>query len=94
MLNKFKNKNTERFANGERIKQFEPFHRQIEKRLEILEAATCIEDLMRLPSNRFEALKGDRKGQFSIRVNERLRICFVWPVGSSHAYEIEIVDYH
>ena len=59
-----------------------------------LEAASSLRDLAALPGNRFEALKGDRKGQYSIRVNDRWRICFEWP----HAYpgpaNVEIVDYH
>ena len=58
----------------------------------MLDAATRLVDLRAPPSNRLEALKGDRKGQYSIRINDQWRICFVWRGG--HAHEVEIVDYH
>lgn len=60
-------------------------------RLELLDAATSLNDL-RLPGLRLEALKGDRRGQYSIRINDRYRICFEWREGD--VYEVEIVDYH
>lgn len=94
MNRKYRDKRTERFAEGERIKEFEPFRKQIEKRLEILESAYQRNDLARLPGNRFEALGGDRKGQCSIRINERLRLCFEWPEEATEPYNIEIIDYH
>jgi proteic killer suppression protein len=59
-----------------------------------LEAATGLQDLAALPGNRFEALKGDRKGQYSIRINDQWRICFEWPRGSAGPTNVEIVDYH
>lgn len=90
----YKDKRTERFAKGERVKEFQAFERQAYKRLEILEAAPNKEALMLLASNRFEALGGDRKGQYSIRINQRWRICFEWPEGEPHPFHIEIVDYH
>jgi proteic killer suppression protein len=65
---------------------------QAERRLQILDSATCIEDLMNLPSNRFEALRSDRTGQQSIRVNQQWRICFEWR--EDGPYNVEIVDYH
>jgi proteic killer suppression protein len=58
-----------------------------------MEAATSIKDLSALPGNRFEALKGDRKGQFSIRINDQWRICFEWPEGAKGPSDLEIVDY-
>lgn len=61
-------------------------------KLNALDAATLLEDLRLPPSNRLEAMKGDRKGQWSIRINERWRICFLWREG--HAEQVEIVDYH
>ena len=64
----------------------------IERRLEILDNAKTIHDLMALPSNRFETLTGDRVGQFSIRVNHQWRVCFEWR--DADAYNVEIVDYH
>ena len=67
---KYRDKRTERFAAGERVKEFQAFREQAERRLDILEAAVNRSDLMLLPSNRFEALGGDRNGQFSIRINQ------------------------
>lgn len=84
----------ERFANGEKVQQFEPFRRQAEKRLRLLEAAVTIGDLRQLPGNRLEALKGDRKGQYSVRINDQWRICFEWPDGTDGPENVEIVDYH
>jgi proteic killer suppression protein len=94
MRPKYKDKRTERFAGGERVKEFQSFERQAYKRLEILEAALNKEALMMLPSNRFEALGGDRKGQYSIRINDKWRICFEWSDKEEHPFNIEIVDYH
>lgn len=62
------------------------------RKLRMLDAATVIDDLRLPPSNRLEKLKGDRRGQHSIRVNDQWRICFVWH--ASHATDVEIVDYH
>ncbi len=61
-------------------------------RLNAIDSAVRLEDLRLPPSNRLEALKGDRKGQHSIRINDQWRICFVWREG--HAEQVEIVDYH
>ena len=94
MLPKYRDKRTAKFAAGERVKEFESFRKQIEKRLEILNAAICKEDLMRLPSNRFEALHGDRQEQFSIRINSQWRICFEWAEGEEKPHHIQITDYH
>jgi proteic killer suppression protein len=60
----------------------------------MIDAAANLEDLRVPPANRLEALLGDRKGQYSIRVNHRWRICFVWNQASANAEEVEIVDYH
>jgi len=90
----YRDKRTRQFAEGKAIKAFQSFARQAEKRLEILDAAPTKETLMMLPSNRFEALAGDRKGQFSIRINDQWRICFEWPEDSSGPLNVEIVDYH
>jgi toxin HigB-1 len=62
------------------------------RRLRYLHAAKRLEDLMVPPGNQLEALKGDRRGQHSIRINRQWRVCFVWRDG--HAYDVEIVDYH
>jgi len=63
-------------------------------KLDRLEAAVELKDLAALPGNRFEALKGDRKGQYSIRVNDQWRICFEWPRETPGPSNVEIVDYH
>lgn len=94
MIRSYKDRKTQRFAEGERIRQFEPFRQQAEKRLRILEAATALRDLAQLPSNRLEALAGDREGQYSIRINQQWRICFAWPSTSDGPENVEIVDYH
>jgi len=91
---KYRDTRTERFAAGDRVREFQSFKDQAERRLDILEAATSRNDLVRLPSNRFEALGGDRKGQFSIRINQQWRICFEWPDEYDKPFNIEITDYH
>ena len=67
---------------------------QAEKRLRILDTATSLSDLGALNSNRLEALLGNRKGQFSIRINDRWRICFEWPKYEPGPSNVEIIDYH
>ena len=94
MILDYKDKRTERFASGEFVKAFQGFEEQAEKRLAILNAAPSLATLRNLRSNRFEALKGSRAGQYSIRINRQWRICFVWPSGSSGPRGVEIVDYH
>ena len=94
MILSYRDKRTKKFADGETVKEFQSFSRQAEKRLEILDAAPNKDALMLLPSNRFEALAGDRKGQFSIRINQQWRICFEWAEDSSGPTNVEIVDYH
>jgi proteic killer suppression protein len=90
----YRDKRTERFAAGERIREFEAFKDQAERRLDILETAANRNDLMLLPSNRFEALGGDRNGQFSIRINQQWRVCFEWSDEQDRPCNIEICDYH
>jgi proteic killer suppression protein len=85
---------TERFARGERVKQFEPFRRQAERVLDRMDAATTLTDVANFPGHRLEKLKGDRKGQWSVRVNDQWRVCFNWPDGSAGPTDVEIVDYH
>lgn len=94
MTSKYRDKYTERFAAGLRVPAFQQFERQALRRLELLESARTIEDLMLVPSNRFEALGGDRKGQYSIRINDKWRICFEWSDDRSESYNIEITNYH
>ena len=94
MIQSYRDKRTKEFAEGRRVKEFEGFRRQAEKRLDILAAATSLADLQALPSNALEGMKGDRKGQYSIRINMQWRICFEWPEGQSGPSNVEIVDYH
>jgi len=94
MILSYRDKRTEAFANGEFVREFQGFDRQGWKRLEILDAATGIEDLRALPSNRLEALRGDRGGQHSIRINMQWRICFEWPKHAPGPSNVEIVNYH
>lgn len=94
MIRSYRDKRTERFANGKRVSQFESFRRQAEKRLRILDAAMTLEDLRNLPSNRFEILRGMRQEQYSIRINKQWRICFEWPKHAEGPQNVEIVDYH
>ena len=92
MIKSCRDKRTKAFVNGEHVKAFQGFKKQAEKRLEILDAADSLNDLSALPSNRFEQLTGDRKGQYSISINKQYRICFTWP--SDGPEKIEITDYH
>ena len=94
MIGSFRDKRTREFADGKYIKAFSGFSRQAEMKLDQLEAAASLKDLAALPGNRFETLKGDRRGQYSIRINDQWRICFEWPERSPGPANIEIVDYH
>ncbi len=67
-------------------------YRRAERKLKILHAAATLQDLWIPPGNRLEKLRGDRKGQYSIRIDAQWRICFVW--FRQHAHDVEIVDYH
>jgi proteic killer suppression protein len=94
MIVSYRDKRTRDFAAGERVKAFSGIERPARLKLDRLDAATALSDLAHLPGNRFEALKGDRKGQYSIRINDQWRICFEWPDGSPGPTNVEIVDYH
>ena len=94
MILTYRDKKTEAFADGEFVKAFQGFEDQAAKRLAILNAAPDLATLRALPSNRLEALRGDRTGQFSIRINQQWRICFKWPDGQPGPSNVEIVDYH
>lgn len=93
MIISFRDKRTREFFDGERIKAFHGIERQAMLRLDRLHAADRLMAL-NTPGNRLEALKGDRKGQYSIRINDQRRICFEWPEGSLGPVNVEIVDYH
>lgn len=88
----FKSAETEALANGRRVKRFESIEAVARRKLRQLQIAGRLEDLRVPPGNRLEALKGDRAGQHSIRVNDQFRVCFRWTAGG--AEDVEIVDYH
>ncbi|MCC8368486.1 type II toxin-antitoxin system RelE/ParE family toxin [Rickettsia endosymbiont of Polydrusus tereticollis] len=92
MIVSFKCKHTEKLHNRELVKRFEAFAETARKKLYMLHTTVELEDLRIPPSNRLEALKGDRKHQYSIRINIQWRICFTWHDGNAH--DVEIVDYH
>lgn len=94
MILSFRDRKTEAFAQGEFVKAFSGFETQAERRLAILNAAPALEALRAFPGNRLEALRGDRNGQYSIRINQQWRICFEWPAGQIGPSNVEIVDYH
>ncbi len=94
MGSQYRDRKTERFASGQFVPQFEPFRIKAYEKLEFLESASHVMDLRNPPSNHFEKLSGNRKGQYSIRINNQWRICFEWSEERMSAFNIEIVDYH
>ena len=92
MIVSYKDKATERLASGVRVREFVAFERVALRKLRQLQIATCLDDLRIPPGNRLEALKGDRMGQHSIRINDRYRICFRWT--EAGPADVEITDYH
>ncbi len=88
----FKCADTQKLFAGYAVKRWTTFERQALRKLEQLEWSEKLEDLRVPPGNRLEALKGKRKGQYSIRINDQWRLCFRWTADG--AYEVEIVDYH
>lgn len=92
-MNRFKDGDAERIFRGELVRWLPPeLRRRSRMRLQRVLAATALTDLRVPPSHRLEALRGDRAGQYSIRINEQWRVCFVWT--EQGAAEIEVVDYH
>jgi proteic killer suppression protein len=90
---RFRNESTLRLFCGERVRRYPPdLAQRTQNKLKIVYAASRLEDLAVPPGNRLEGLRGDRKGQWSIRINEQWRICFVWDGAKTTA--IEVVDYH
>ena len=94
MIAGYRDKRTRDFSAGMRVSAFEGIERPARLKLDRLDAALTLKDLAALPGNRFEALAGDRKGQFSIRINDQWRICFEWRVPAQGPSSVEIVDYH
>lgn len=92
MIQSFGDRDTQDFFEGKRVRQFQGFARQAERRLTILNTAEELRDLAGLQSNRLEALSGNREGQYSIRINQQWRICFRWEEDGPH--DVKIEDYH
>lgn len=91
MISSFKDAEAEKILNGLRSRKFEAIAKTAYRKLALLHSAGTLHDL-KAPGLRLEALKDDRTGQYSIRINERYRICFVWQ--DRQATNVEIVDYH
>ena len=92
MIKSFKCKHTENLFQGAKVKRFLMVAKIARMRLTSLNIASSLSDLKSPPGNKLELLKGDRKGQHSIRINDQWRICFKWQ--GSNAYDVEIIDYH
>ena len=93
MIRSFRDKRTETIYQGRRARGLAvEIQKRARRKLRMIDAATVIDDLRIPPSNRLEKLKGDRRGQHSIRINDQWRICFVW--NDNSASDVEIVDYH
>ena len=92
MIRSFKCKYTKALSKGQRVKRFVNITNVARRKLRQLEIANRIEDLKVPPGNHLEALKGDRSGQHSIRINNQWRVCFCWL--DAGAEDVEIVDYH
>ena len=92
MIRSFRCRDTERLARGFRVRRFIGFERAARRKLAQLDAAATLDFLRVPPGNRLEALRGDRRGAYSIRINDRWRLCFRFVEGD--AFDAEIVDYH
>jgi proteic killer suppression protein len=92
VIRSFRDSRTEALFRGETVATFQAIENVAYRKLDMLDSATRLADLRAPPGNRLEALKGDREGQHSIRINDRWRICFVWHDGGAEL--VEIVDYH
>lgn len=92
MIRSFRDKDARALFEGKRVRRYRAIEKQAQNRLQYLDAATTLADLAARPSNRFEKLSGDRKGQCSIRINDQWRLVFRWT--KEGAEDVEIVDYH
>jgi len=92
MIKAFANKDTETLFNGNRVRRFVNIEAVARRKLAQLHAAATLDFLRVPPGNRLELLKGNRAGQYSIRINDQFRVCFRWQDGD--ACDVEIVDYH
>jgi proteic killer suppression protein len=92
MIRSLRDRDSERIWNRELVAKYRSFEKIARRKLVMLHNAENVKDLRSPPGNRLEALKGDRKGRYSIRINAQYRICFVWREDGAH--EVEITDYH
>lgn len=92
MIRGFKDRKTRRFFEGQDVREFRGIARQAARKLTFLDNAETLGDLAGLSGNRLERLVGDRSGEYSIRINQQWRICFLW--GDNGPYDVEILDYH
>ena len=92
MIRSFRCKDAEALFDDRPSRRFQAIQNGARRKLEMLAAARALDDLKVPPGNRLEALKGNRRGQHSIRINDQWRLCFRWEDGD--AYDVEIVDYH
>ncbi len=92
MIRSFKSRDTARLFDDMPVARFRAIERMARRKLALLHSAVQLDDMRSPPGNRLEALSGDRRGQYSIRINLQWRICFIWKDGDAH--EVEIVDYH
>ena len=92
MITGFRNSDTEAVFNRQPVRKLSAIQRVAQRKLAMLNNATDLNDLGKPPGNRLESLSGNRHGQYSIRINDQWRICFLWSDGN--AYQVEIVDYH
>ncbi len=92
MIVSFKDREAERIFGIVKSRRYAGLQQRIYKKLVLVHAAAVLDDLRNPPGNHLEALKGDRAGQHSIRINDQFRLCFVWKEGK--AYDVEIADYH
>lgn len=93
MIKSFRDKDSEPLFNREPVKRFREIERAARRKLEMLDAAEVMDNLRYPSGNRLEALKGDRKGNYGIRINDQYRVCFFWG-GDDNAYDVEVCDYH
>jgi len=92
IIKTFAQKETEQLFNEEPVRRFQSVERQARRKLLYLHSVGSLQDLLQPPGNKLESLKGDRKGQYRIRINDQWRICFRWRDGN--AFDVEITDYH